>query len=154
MQGLEGHVRVLRYLTFSWFYDFFVLTSAVLLSKDPVPLTLLSSFLSKEWEGLTKRVPCWGPWHSFRPIFIATSQQPAHTRLQPGIWCLRNLLQARWDSTFPSKTRKTLTFVLWQKKARPVRKTQWPRPQMLERKFVSAKTQGWTLGLSTTCLRC
>lgn len=58
MQGLEGHVSVLRGLTLPRFYDFFMVTSAFLLSQDPFPLTLLSSFLSKEQEDLAKGVPC------------------------------------------------------------------------------------------------
>lgn len=46
--GLEGHVRVPRVLKFSRIYDFFVLIPAfLLLSQEPISLTLLSSFLQK-----------------------------------------------------------------------------------------------------------
>lgn len=48
MQGLEGHVRVLRVLKCSIIYDFFVLTPAFLLvSQEPISLPLSSTFLQK-----------------------------------------------------------------------------------------------------------
>lgn len=61
MQGLEGHFGVLRGLKFSGFYDVFLLTFAfLLLLQEPISLTLLSSFLPKEWENLPEGVPCPG----------------------------------------------------------------------------------------------
>lgn len=51
MQGLGGHISVPRVLKFSRVFYFFVLTSAfLLLPQELISLTLLHSFLSKDWE--------------------------------------------------------------------------------------------------------